>query len=162
MRATSTGQSDCRGSELKGLGKTAVIAALVVTMSGAAHEMAVAATAEKSDGYGTKGSDDTHLVDIGAITFSVETPRHTQYVVTKISVAFLEASDARHYGEVQNVVRLRDAVLTVFSDTNDEHRAGAVDLEQLGEKLQMKLIAAVPELHNVNLALLGTRNVPRR
>lgn len=143
-----------------GLKELAVVTGLALAFVGAGTGAIEAAAASKSEKNGV--ADELLSVDIGAITFSIETPRHTQYVVTKVSVSFLEASDAEHYRKVQNVVRLRDSVLTVLNDAGSEYGTSQVNLDHLSQRLRAKLDLQVPDLHEVQLALLGTRNVPRR
>lgn len=135
----------------------ALIAALL--SSAVAVGQANAAAAATAPG---KGDEAWHVVDVGAVTFSMELPQHTQYVVTKISVEFLEASDARHYGEAGNLVRLRDAILTALVDTRPPFGRSEIDSQVLQSNLKHTLSKRVPSLHSVNVAILGQRSVPRR
>lgn len=121
-------------------------------------ESAVAAGAAKSDGK----DQNSHIVEVGAMTFSVDAPLHTQYVVTKIAVEFSEPADARIYGEPKNIVRLRDAILTTLVDTRPYPIETELDQDALQLRLKQALTRKVPSLNSVKVAILGTRKVPRR
>ncbi|MEM9972728.1 MAG: hypothetical protein AAF771_01010 [Pseudomonadota bacterium] len=101
-------------------------------------------------------------VDIGAITFAVDTPRHTQYLVTKIMFHFADESEAERFREARNLVWLRDMVLTGVRDVRPNYVTADVDLEVLRKRLEKLVIAEVPTLQEIDVALLGRRNVPRR
>ncbi|MEM1066560.1 MAG: hypothetical protein AAGJ74_13755 [Pseudomonadota bacterium] len=120
----------------------------------------VAAAAAEND---TKLPAETATtVDIGAITFAVDTPRHTQYLVTKIMFHFADESEAERFREARNLVWLRDMVLTGVRDVRPNYVTADVDLEVLRKRLEKLVIAEVPTLQEIDVALLGRRNVPRR
>ena len=102
-----------------------------------------------------------HSVDIGAVTFSVDSPMHKQYVVTKIAVEFLDANDATHYRQAGKIVRLRDVVLTTLLDIRPMTVETEIGQEDIEKKLHRVLAEEVPNMHSVKVAILGTRNVPR-
>ncbi len=119
-----------------------------------------------AEAAGAAKSDDidktSHTVEVGAVTFSVDAPLHTQYVVTKIAVEFTESADARLFGEPKNIVRLRDAILTTLVDTRPYPIETELDQDALQLRLKQALTHQVPPLNAVKVAILGTRKVPRR
>lgn len=123
---------------------------------------ASAAVSGKEDGKAGGGEQRAHAVDIGAVTFSIDAPMHTQYVVTKIAVQFLDADDATRYRQAGKIVRLRDVVLTTLLDIRSTSVETEIGQEAIQEKLHRVLSEEVPAFHSVNVAILGTRNVPRR
>ena len=116
----------------------------------------------KEEGKAGGGEQRAHAVDIGAVTFSVDAPMHTQYVVTKIAVQFRDADDATLYRQAGKIVRLRDVVLTTLLDIRSTSVEIEIGHEAIQEKLHRVLAEEVPSFHSVNVAILGTRNVPRR
>ena len=140
-------------------GLAAFVFALCVAALGAP---AIAAPPGKGEVHRSKVPGEPHSVDIGAITFAVEAPHHTQYVVTKISVGFMDEADAEHYAQPRHVVRLRDVALSVVNDTRPGYGGSDADLDALKTKLHLVLTRQVPSLHHVDVALLGSRNVPRK
>ncbi len=123
---------------------------------------ASAAAAFKSGEKAERGEQAGHAVDIGALTFSVDSPMHKQYVVTKIAVEFLDADEATNYREAGKIVRLRDVVLTTLLDIRPTNVETEIGQEDIQAKLHRVLVEEVPSMHSVKVAILGTRNVPRR
>ena len=101
-------------------------------------------------------------MDIGALTFSVDSPMHKQYVVTKIAVEFIDADDATHYRQAGKIVRLRDVVLATLLDIGPRTVETEIGQEDIQAQLHRVLAEEVPKMHSVKVAILGTRNVPRR
>lgn len=137
----------------------ALLSALLIALAPKPHTgMAFAAAA--SD---TKLPRETATtVDIGAISFAVETPRHTQYLVTKIMFRFGEEAEAERFREARKIVWLRDMVLTGVRDVRPNYVTADVDLDVLRDRLEQLVLAEVPTLEEIDIALLGRRNVPRR
>lgn len=123
---------------------------------------ASAAAAFKSGDRAGHGEQTGHAVDIGALTFSVDSPMYKQYVVTKIAVEFLDADEATNYREAGKIIRLRDVVLTTLLDIRPTNVETEIDQEDIQAKLHRVLVKEVPSMHSVKVAILGTRSVPRR
>lgn len=123
---------------------------------------AMAAVSGKEEGKAKGDDKGAHAVDIGAVTFSVDSPMHKQYVVTKIAVQFLDADDATRYRQAGKIVRLRDVVLTTLLDIRPTSVETEIGQEAIQERLHRVLAEELPAFHSVNVAVLGTRNVPRR
>ncbi|MEL6782476.1 MAG: hypothetical protein AAFU41_06035 [Pseudomonadota bacterium] len=101
-------------------------------------------------------------VSIGAISFAVETPRHTQYLVARIMFEFGEEAEAERFREARKIVWLRDMVLTGVRDVRPNYVTADVDLDVLRDRLEKVILTEVPSLEGIEIALLGRRNVPRR
>ena len=107
-------------------------------------------------------SDAANSVDVGAITFAVETPRHTQYLVAKIVFRFDEESEAERFRDARHIVWLRDMVLTGVRDARPNYVTADVDVDVLRGRIEKMVVAEVPTLKELDIWLLGRRNVPRR
>ena len=101
-------------------------------------------------------------VDLGAFTFLVETPLTKQYVVAAISIVLEDQAAREKYERAQYLVRLRDAALSEILGADHNPIGGDVDLDFLSSRVRMALATWIPSLADVEIALLGQYDVPRR